>query len=396
MADETVGNVAHLPRQGARITENSGASAQLDIGQLVAAVRRQARVITYAVLTAVSLGLIYLLTAVPLYTAAVDILIDSRRSQDQLSGTIAELTLDTSAVDSQVEVIKSDNVALLVVKALALDADPEFAGSSGSLLGSVFHFFRTIIDVRSWFTSSEILEREARKKALESAVSKLRGSMSVKRVGKTYVLSITYTSPDRHKAQLIANAYADAYFSDQLDSRYIIAKRAAGWLNDRIAELKENALRTDLAVQRFKAEKGILYLPGPSFLIGTHSAQSANLVEDQQLSELTSQISQAHNETARMEARLEQINAMIKSGRTDGAVTESLGNPVITDLRQKYLRAEKLMADFKAKVGADHYQVGSLHNEMNQYQRLIFGELKRIAKTYASDLEVAHAREEKS
>ena len=166
------------------------------------------------------------------------------------------MTLDTSAIDSQVEVMKSDNVALSVVKALSLDADPEFAGTSGSLLGAVFHFLRALIDVRNWFTSSEITARDAEQKARTNAILKLQASLSVKRVARTYVISISFTSPDRRKAQSIANAFADAYFSDQLDARYVIAKRAAGWLNDRIAELRENVLRTDLSVQRFQSQKG--------------------------------------------------------------------------------------------------------------------------------------------
>ena len=120
---------------------------------------------------------------------------------------------------------------------------------------------------------------------------------------------------------------------------------------------------------------------------------TGNLVEDQQLVEITSQISQANSETARMEARLEQINDAIKSGRTDAAVADSLGSAVITDLRQKYLRAEKTASELSARIGANHYQVISLRNEMTEYGRLIFEELKRIAQTYASDLEVARVRE---
>ena len=43
-------------------------------------------------------------------------------------------------------------------------------------------------------------------------------SLSVNRVAKTYVISISYTASDPLKAQLIANAFADAYFAEELDS----------------------------------------------------------------------------------------------------------------------------------------------------------------------------------
>ncbi len=233
-------------------------STHFRLDDFIAAARRQWRVLGYCVIAALGLGVVYLITTVPLYTASVDIIIDSRKSQDQLSSTIAELTLDTGAIDSQVEVLKSDNVALGVVNVLALDQDPEFNGLGLSIFGTAFGFIRTVLDVRNWFTQTDIIEIDRKQKAREYAVFILKKYLNVKRVARTYVLTIAFTWPDRRKAQTIANAFADAYFADQLDSRYVLAKRAAGWLNDRIAELKENSLRTDLAVQKFKAEKGIL------------------------------------------------------------------------------------------------------------------------------------------
>ncbi len=108
---------------------------------------------------------------------------------------------------------------------------------------------------------------------------------------------------------------------------------------------------------------------------------------------MTTQISQSHSDTARMEARLAQIRETIAAGKMDGAVTDTLGSPVINDLRQKYLRASKTAAELSAKIGDSHYQVLSLKNEMAQYERLLFEELQRIGETYASDLQVARARE---
>jgi polysaccharide biosynthesis transport protein len=389
---DRVNDLAAISRSNQSPQVDGVKASHFRLDDLIAAARRQWVVVVYCMIAALGLGLIYLVTAVPQYTANVDILIDSRKSQDQLSSTIAELTLDTGAIDSQVEVLKSDNIALGVVDALALDQEPEFNGSGQSIFGVVLAFIRNILDVRNWFTETDIIAIDKKQKARENAVSVLHNRVNVKRVARTYVLTIAFTWPDRRKAQTIANAFADAYFSDQLDSRYVIAKRAAGWLNDRIAELKENSLRTDLAVQKFKAEKGIL-ATGSVVSSGTQKSESTNLVADQQLIEMTTQISQAHSDTARMEARLRQIRETIAAGKMDGAVTDTLGSPVITDLRQKYLRASKTAAELSAKIGDSHYQVLSLKNEMAQYERLLFEELQRIGETYASDLQVSRARE---
>ena len=69
------------------------------------------------------------------------------------------------------------------------------------------------------------------------------------------------------------------------------------------------------------------------------------------MTELNTQVMMAHADTARAEARYNQISEMLKSGQADGAVTDSLGDPIITELRQKFLTASKLESELEAKVG---------------------------------------------
>src|SRR5207248_1724780 len=110
------------------------------------------------------------------------------------------------------------------------------------------------------------------------------------------------------------------------------------------------------------------------------------LVSEQQLSELNSQLVLARADTAKAEARYEQIEGMINSGRTDGAVADSLGNAIITDLRGKYVRASQLEAEVSSKLGPSHLAAVNQRREMAELQKLIFQELQRIAQTYKSDL----------
>ena len=366
--------------------EDGASLLQIDLSALRAALRRQRRVMLGTLVLFVVLGVIYLVAALPKYTSTIGLLIDSRRNQDQLSVSIAELAYDTGAIDSQLEIIRSEKVALAVVTALSLDKIPEFANASTSFAGTVVGFVRKLVDIRRWFISDEVLAEEDSLRARRNAIARLQGNMSVKRVARTYVLQISYSSPNPAMAMQIAQAYADAYFKDQLDARYELTKRASAWLQDRISELKDSSLKTDLAVQRFKADKGIVS-------IGQLPGMGPTLVADQQLMELTTQLSLARNETSKAEARLAQIQDIIKAGKPDGAVTESLANPVINDLRMRYLKTLKTSKEFATRLGQRHYQVVSLRSELAQYEQLIFQELQRIAATTVSDVEIAKSRE---
>ena len=351
-----------------------------DLDYLISAIRRQYKPWLVCVGLAVTLGLIYLLTAVPQYTASTKVLIDSAQSDDKLSATIAQLTLDTSAIDSQVEVIKSDNVTAQVIKILKLDQDPEFLQSGGFGLGAWLRSISQFLDLRSWFVTREIPPEEIKDAKFRAISTVLSNNVDVKRVNRTYVLNVEYTSPNPTRAMQISNAFAEAYFNDQLEAKYDATRRASGWLSDRITELKDKSLVADLAVQRFKAANGLISIDG-------------KLVGDQQMSEMTTQLSAAHSDTAKAEARLQQITDIINSGRMDGAVTETLGSPIVNELRGKYLQAEKSAGELTAKLGPKHYQVLSLRAEMQQYEALIFSELQRVAQTYASEVAIAKSKE---
>ena len=330
------------------------------------------------------LGLAYTVTAVPKYTATTNILIDSQKDQNALSASIAELTFDTGAIDSQVEVMKSEKIALAVISTMKLAQDPEFMGARGTLIGQAFGALRVVFDFSGWFLSREKSGAETDADLARAAMSQIKANLDVRRVARTYVLAIDYTSPDRGKAAAIANAFAEAYLTGQLDSKFEATRRAAGWLQSRIADLKQQSLAADFAIQKFKADKGIVVTGG----------DKPGLMTDQQLTDLNEQLGLARADTAKAEARYQQIEDLLKSGRAGASVPDSLANPVITDLREKFLAASKMEAQLESKLGAGHLQVISLRREMDEYQRLIYEELQRIAESYRSDAEVARQKEQ--
>ena len=363
--------------------EAPASAGPIDFDLLLAAARRQARLVIAVAILGFLIGVAYVVTAVPRYTATTDILIDSQKDQNALSASIAELTFDSAAIDSQVEVLKSERVALSVVSSMNLTHDPEFMGERASLVGQAFGMLRAAFDPSAWFAARKNSSPEQDADLKRSVVGQLGAALDVRRLGRTYVLALSYTSPDRDKAAAIANAFADAYLTEQLDAKFEATRRAAGWLQARIAELKQQSLDSDLAVQKFKADKGIVLTGG----------DKPGLISDQQLSELNEQMVLARADTAKAEARYSQIENLLKSGRSGASVPNSLANPVVTDLREKYLNNSKTLAQLEVKLGSGHLQVINLRKEMDQFERLIHEELQRIAESYRSEAEVARARE---
>ncbi|KAA0679842.1 chromosome partitioning protein ParA, partial [Neorhizobium sp. P12A] len=358
--------------------DDDARSEFIDFDKLIAVARRQWRVVAAAAVVFFVLGLIYVFTAVPQYTAVTNLLIDKDNSDvaNEVSTlSVGGFTDDEGSVLSQVELIKSDTIALAVVDKLKLLDNPIFMDPSASPLSVL----KRLLDFKSWFADSDAAAETAEDRR-EDAAAALSENMTVERVGRTYVLSISYTSPSPDLAAQIAGAIADAYLVDKLNSKYDATRRASDWLQGRIDELRQKALESDLAVQKFIATNGLV-------------SSNGQLLSDQQLTQLNSALIDAQGQTAQAQAKYDRIESIIASGKTDAIVADVLDSPTITDLRKKYLDASKVEADISKRLGQDHEQAVRLRAEMSEYQRLMFEELGRIAESYKSELDVAKTRE---
>ncbi|MBB3444198.1 succinoglycan biosynthesis transport protein ExoP [Rhizobium sp. BK379] len=361
--------------------ENAGAGDTIDVERLVAVVRRQWRVVALCVGVFAVLGLVYILTAVPKYTASTSVLIDRGNSQlaNQMQASVAAALPieDDASVLSEVELFKSDSIGLAVVDKLKLLDIPEFTSPARSPISML----RSLLNFRTWFASDDVAADDI-DTLRHNAADKVVADMDVDRIGRSYALSISYTSTSPELASKIATSIAEAYLVDKLNSKYDATRRASDWLQERIDELKQKALDSDLSVQKFRTAHGLLSTGG-----------QYQLISDQQLSELTTQLIGAQADTARARAKYERVKSIIDNKRTDAIVTDVLDNSISNDLRKKYLEASKLEAEISARLGPDHVQAVRLRSEMAEYQRLMFEELNRIAESYQSELQVAQTRE---
>ena len=273
--------------------------------------------------------------------------------------------------------LKSEKVALSVIEKLNLTSDPEFTEESfiGNLISMIVGWAQLAPD-RAGDDAQEIQLRLQRR-----ALAYFQKMMLVKRLEKTFVLDLEFSSRSATKAASIANAIADAYLLDHLEAKYDATRRTSLWLQERIEELRQKSSQAEMAVEKYKEENKLIGARG-------------SLVNEQQLAELNSQLTLARAEMARTQARYDLIESLIRSKRADAAVAEEINNPVMTELRNKYLKVAKRAADLTTRVGPNHEQVTLLGNEMRQYEKQIFDELGRIAETYRSDLQIARSREE--
>lgn len=346
----------------------------LSVEQVLSIVRRQWPLILTIAGATLLLVIIYLFVATPMFTASAKILMDTHQTQlvDKESGvTTTDNLIDTGFVDSQVEILTSDDLILSVVRKLNLDKDPEFIGSSTGLMPTIMRLISLVLG-DDGPPSKEKLEH--------TAVQMVQKNLKVERVLSTYVLSLDFRSMDPGKAAEIARALSDAYIVSALEAKYQSTKRAGEWLQQRSVELRDLATEADRAVQAFKAENNI---------VGT----SRGLMNEQQLSDLNTQLIQARAATAEAKARLDRISSITDKDLSQPTVSDALNNPVITRLRAQYLDLAAQYADWSTKYGKTHQASINLASRMDELRKSIADEVHRIGDAYRSEYEIAKSRE---
>lgn len=190
---------------------------------LVTAFRLHARMILGAVGVALLAGAAIVATSRPVYQASARVLFDPRRPEAARQAPDRELvqfSIDAAQLESQIQLLKSEQVYRSVIAAHGLEQDPEFA--------------RPSLSIPAWFKS--LVSRGGGGAGYSTVVSQFDQRLDVRRLGQSYVLQITFQSIDPEKAARLANAVTAAYIGRQLAPR-IEAVRRTGQFERSMREL---------------------------------------------------------------------------------------------------------------------------------------------------------------
>ncbi len=183
-------------------------------------------------------GLCYLALVPAHYTATAVLLTDTKRSPE-LQDAGRDVPVDSSVVETQIEAIRSQVLALGVVDKLDLETHPDF-NTERSALGTLVMSFLGLASAQA--PDDHGLRRRL---ALATLVKKL----GVRRLGRSYVAEISFTSRDPEMAARIVNAIAEGYITEQLGARQASRQLSNDWMEKKVRDLREEANRAAEALQ---------------------------------------------------------------------------------------------------------------------------------------------------
>jgi polysaccharide biosynthesis transport protein len=346
----------------------------LDLRGIYRILRYRIRVLALSAILGLALAIAYLMLATPLYTAATQIYIDTKEKKAiDIGEVVPGLGSETAAIDSEVEIIRSTSIAKRVITDLDLLNDPAFtAGGLGALIATVKAFLGF---------PEPAGDDKANQNALEIMATKLAASLDVKRIGLTYVITVSYTFSDPDMAAKVANQVAEAYLVHQLDAKFEVTKRASDWLHGRLQGLQAKVHESEQAVELYRSAHN---------LVGMQEETPF----DAQMKRLNEELAVAQVQVDERSAKLQQAREIVKKKGELTSIDSVAQSDVVGKLREALAGVTREEAEFTTRFTEQHPKVLNKQAERRDLEKRIAEEAKRIVINLENDHKIALLRQD--
>ena len=279
---------------------------------------------------------------------------------------------DPTDLDTEVRILKSDLLALQVIRELNLDKQPEFHGKDKSPTSSLE------------LTTDAMQPDSARTSAV---LASFKGSLQVALVPNTRIIEIRYSNADKNLAARIVNTLANTYVEQNFKTRFESTMQASDWLSKQLVDLQIKVETSQEKLVKYQKEHEIL---------GIDEKQNITTAK---LDELNRELTSA--ESARMEK--ESIYHLVQSGdsdsiaaaaNVDGAARGSSANSALLEkLREQQADLKIQVAQLNTQFGPSYPKLAQLNSQLKEVDTEIQTEMRKVAARLRGDYLAAEQRE---
>jgi succinoglycan biosynthesis transport protein ExoP len=276
-------------------------------------------------------------------------------------------TVDPEAVTSQVQLVLSRDLAREVINELRLVDLPEF--------NAALRDFSPLSVLRTIGLMRDPMAMTAEERVLVAYFERL----SAYAIDKSRVIIIEFQSSDPELAARTANLIAEKYLTMQQMAKQDQARSAGQWLSGELGTLRQKVSEAEARVEEFRARSNLF--------VGTNNTSLSN----QQLTELSSQVSAARAQKADAEARARLIREAIRAGLS--LESSDVGNSeLIRRLSEQRVTLRAQFAEQSSTLLPQHPRIKELRAQIGDLDQQIRTEGERLARSLENDAKVAGAR----
>src|SRR5580693_7094600 len=279
---------------------------------------------------------------------------------------------DPTDMDTEVRILKSDLLALQVIRQLNLDKQPEFEAKGKTSSPSLE-------------MTTDALQPDSAKTS--AALANFKSNLQVSLVPNTRIIEIRYRSPDKNIAARVVNTLANTYVEQNFKTRFESTMQASDWLSKQLVDLQIKVETSQEKLVKYQKEHEIL---------GIDEKQNITTAK---LDELNRELTSA--ESARMEK--ESIYHLVQAGDADsitaaagveGSTKGSSGNsPLLEKLREQQADLKIQVAQLSTQFGPSYPKLAQLNSQLKEVDAQIQSEMRKVAARLRGDYLAAVQRE---
>ncbi len=382
-------------RLDAELPDAEARPASVDLGRILAALRRQRWVFALWVALMGLLGIAYLATTPRGYEAYATVLLTGQATSDieDVSAVGGPDAVEDITIENALQVLRSQRLALRVAEDLTLWEDPRFLSEEpsglailvGGLRGYVRQALSALRGPEPDRAGAGAPDPEAEATAVrEAAAQALQSRMQIFRVGRSSAISLSFDAQSPELAADVVNSFVEAYSADLVEANQDVNEQAAGWLSQRVAQLGAEAQEAAIAVERFRTENGLI-------------ESTEGLVTTDSVRQLNQEYSTALAEEAQARAIVESYDTLLALGPeglqgANARVLLPADNQRISELQANYGSLVARRDDVVESFGADHPEAVRLNREVADLADQLGDEIAQAAAAARGNLDVAQGR----
>ncbi len=245
-------------------------------------------------------------------------------------------------VDTQVEVIRSREMAIRVADAL---------GWTDDLTGQEH---RDVLDY-------------------------VQDNVEVERSGASYALAIQFYAGSPEAAAAGANEFAEQFANWEVSAHREQNRESRRLVEERLSQLRDQAQEDTRQLQQYRINNNLLSTTGAT-------------MTEQEISNYNQQVVAARAEAAEAEARLRTAQAQLRSGSSGDDTGEALGSAVVSNLRAQEATLAGQVANLSSRYGDNHPQLIRARGELQEVRSQIQSEIGRVISNLRAERDVANQR----
>jgi capsular exopolysaccharide synthesis family protein len=312
--------------------------------------------------------LITILSVVPpKYTAGATLMIETRPNVVNIPGVVPELSRDVEGLASEVEILRSRDIAAAVALRLNLTDIPGAGDKKTTALSGVTDAIGAVLaPINHWLNPLP-------ETAEDRVIRYLQTHEDVGPVGRSRVIEVRFTATSPQLARDAANAFVAAYMDRQVFEKTKASVSAKGWVDHEIERVRGQVEASERKLADFRARSGLL---DDSF---------RQLLPNAQIAEFDRRLTTAEADSGALHARVDEVTRLARDGSLLNALPESIATPALQTMRQQEARLTMDLANLGQRFSPDSDAIRRVQAELAQLRQSIALELGRIARGLQSE-----------